>query len=76
MFVAATIESDRVKLYKNGSNIIDSNITWNGKTNGTPIIGTYEDGGYHIDGKQDDIRLYNRAFTQSEIQNIYDATRP
>jgi len=38
MFVAATIESDRVKLYKNGSNIIDSNITWNGKTNGTPIV--------------------------------------
>lgn len=71
--------------YYNGVNVADTNIVeYHGASNVYPLIigrhfrysngsGGYE---YPFSGKIDDIRIYSRALSESEIQELYNADRP
>jgi len=50
----------------------DSGSTAIGNGTGTIDIGRYSSG-YYFNGKIDDVRLYSRALSDSEVQAIYDA---
>jgi len=39
-------------------------------------IGYYQGGGDSLTGQIDDVRIYNRALTSSEISDIFNATKP
>ncbi len=39
---------------------------------GTSFIGTFGGGGYNFNGKIDDVRIYNRALSPSEVTRLYD----
>ena len=68
---------DRIKVYIN-SNLVDSSILipnlgfWTGWIN-TASIGAYNCSSSFYNGKLDDIAIYNRALTQSEITALYNS---
>lgn len=73
----AGINSDpRNFLYINGALIGDSDTpvgSWDDITSDRIYIGQRGNGSKDVDGRLDDIRLYNRALTASEVQEIYNA---
>jgi len=40
------------------------------------LVGKFEGGSEHINGKVDDVRIYDQALTANQITRLYNATRP
>jgi hypothetical protein len=78
--VAITFNSQTVKLYING--VLENVITTNGsniQTNNNPlIIGASNNfhPNYFTKGSMDEIRIYNRALSDTEILAVYNNTIP
>lgn len=45
-------------------------------SNDTLTVGTRESGNYGYDGKLDEVRIYDRGLTDSEVQSLYQYTGP
>ena len=63
-------------LYINGTLIGDSDTpsgSWDSITSDRIYIAQRGNGSKYVDGRLDDIRLYNRALTASEVQQVYAA---
>jgi hypothetical protein len=73
--IAQTANSSTGTAYVNGSDIgtvsIQSRVL-----SGTNTIGGRNGGDQYVDGFIDDVRIYNRELTPSEISDIYNATKP
>ncbi len=72
--VAATWDGSETKLYVNG--VLDGThpVDWVGKANTAPLnIGQRGQGDDFFDGLIDEVEIYNRALSASEIQAIFEA---
>ena len=72
--VAIIFNSGNIKFYHNGESIssINSTITSLYKTNGSLYIGTRTPANNALDGILDEILIYNRALSATEIQKLAD----
>ena len=67
--VAATYDGSQLRLYLNGALVASTAVTGSYQVNGNPLwIGGNAVYGEHFQGKLDELRIYNRALTQAEIQ--------
>jgi len=71
-------DGSAVKLYVNGNFDAEANAPSPPLDSGTGSvwIGRLAQGGYNVNGKIDDVRVYDRALSESEITNIYQKTKP
>ena len=71
-FVAATFDSGSAKLYINGL-LEDQNTSSISipNTNADFMIGSFSDGRAPFHGKIDDVRIYSRALSATEVQQLY-----
>jgi len=68
-------QGDRWELYANGV-LVNTGASVNPNTPDTSfVIGTNGGGGNFFDGKVDDVRIYNRALSATEIKQLYNAGR-
>ena len=77
-YVAITFENQSVKYYVNGSSVGSSSITKTSITYNAdnPVyIGKNASGSEPFEGRLGNIKVYNRALTESEIQQNFIATR-
>lgn len=68
----ATYDGSMLKLYKNG--ILDASVAATGNiasAEGELWLGS-DHYGHYLNGVLDEVRIYNRALTDAEIQGIYD----
>ena len=77
---ASTFNANQFKVYVNG--VLLSAVAINGNSatipntgSGTVAIGRHEAWGSYFKGKLDDIRIYNRALSDAEVQSIYTIER-
>jgi hypothetical protein len=75
--VTALFDGLNFEIYLNG--VLNGNTTWGGRILATTIdlaIGQHLPGqnGFNFKGVLDDIRIFNRALTQTEIQDLYNET--
>ncbi|MBK9936507.1 MAG: hypothetical protein IPP61_18885 [Cytophagaceae bacterium] len=76
------IQSSILKLYKNGalinSKVVNSPIDYNVMNSNSIRLGVVPPGeGYFpLNGSLDDLRIYNRALSDSEVQSLYNAEKP
>lgn len=75
-YLAMTYDGSRMKAYVNGVNEVD--VAQTGSINydtSNIIIGAmaYSPAGYYFNGIIDEVKIYNRALSLSEIQNLYNA---
>ncbi|MBF0239712.1 MAG: hypothetical protein HQM12_18585 [SAR324 cluster bacterium] len=72
-FIVVTVNSSRVsRIYANGSLVQEtSNYQYNGRTPGVLSIGNFGTYQEMFQGKMDDIRIFNRALSESEIATLY-----
>ena len=76
--IVGTYDGSRTKGYINGELVYD--VAQSGTVNdGTWYCGVYggavNDGTHNWEGEMSQLRMYNRALTQQEIQDIYNANR-
>jgi hypothetical protein len=70
--VIGTFDGATAKLYIDGAQVASETFTAPPNTNYPLYIGRYYGGtGYGWNGVIDEVRLYNRALTSTEISNIY-----
>ncbi len=79
--VVATWKSgDTKKVYINGQLVTNWPTVWNGNikyTSDTGMeIGRQPDAGRYFNGAIDDLRIYNRALSDSEVQQLYSGASP
>ena len=75
--VAATYDGSAMRLYVDGT--LDASLTGladdgPGSNSDLTIGAKYPGGGYGIDGDMDDVRIYNRALSGTEISTLYAYT--
>ena len=71
----ATWDGSVIQLYKNGIHIEESDTDFSGIINSMVAnlnIGVLGDGTRYFSGMMDDIRIYNRALSASEVQGLYN----
>ena len=67
--VAASYDGSQLRLYVNGALVASTAVTGSYQVNTNPLwIGGNAVYGEHFQGKLDELRIYNRALTQAEIQ--------
>ena len=72
--VAATYDGTTVKGYVNGSQVLTQAVALNLSTRNADIyFGAYANGTSPLDGKVDELSIYNRALSATEVQAIYQA---
>jgi hypothetical protein len=75
--VALTVKSGLMKVYENGNQISSNSSTYKYITGTTEIrVGSGYDSKRFFNGKIDDIFIYNRALSDAEIQQLYNAGPP
>ena len=69
---------DNVRIYSNGSNMVERTVfpINDISPTGDLIIGKRGGDVNYFGGKIDDVRIYNRALTESEIQELYNEVSP
>jgi Concanavalin A-like lectin/glucanases superfamily/Calx-beta domain/Right handed beta helix region len=74
--IALTYESGTRVIYING--VVDNSNTHSGTLNidGSPTLLGAHESGEHFSGYLDDVRVYNRALSSTEIQALYTAEPP
>lgn len=70
-FVAMTYDGSRVTLYYNGEIIKTEDVTGHIVANNIPLLIGASERVEFFGGSIDDIRIYNRALSEEEIQEIY-----
>jgi len=75
---AVTYDGTTAKLYLNGALEDSKSASMNMNTNSRVTIGRYQNPKYnninfHFDGLIDEVEIFNRALSDSEIQDIFDA---
>jgi hypothetical protein len=74
--VTVTSNGSTIRLYKNGAEVSNAPVAGSiTASSGTLQIGASQFGEY-FNGKLDDVRIYNRALSVSEIQSIYNQATP
>jgi hypothetical protein len=77
--LAATWDGNTVRTYKNGQ-LLPNSYSFTGiLTNSSDIIGIGVNSAWnstHFDGLIDEVRIYNNALTQSEIQSVMAVPEP
>lgn len=80
VFVGMTYDGSYVKTYINGSLQKSYSVTGLIYQNNLPLrIGArqfHNDGGAFLNGAIDEVRIYNRALSNDEIQGLYDLVAP
>jgi hypothetical protein len=66
--IAKTFDGVTMKVYLNAGVSPDCSISASGNTPGAIRVGDYSGGGYALNGKVDDVRIYNYARTQPQIE--------
>lgn len=67
--LASTYDGVTLRMYRNGNNVFSRKVTGTVKqSNGVLQIGGNKVWGEYFNGHLDDVRIYNRALTQLEIQ--------
>ena len=75
--VAATLENNVMKIYINGTEVSSKTTTVTPSTNNLPLlIGTAQQKNAYFKGKIDDVRIYNRALSVTEIEALYNQSAP
>jgi uncharacterized protein (TIGR03790 family) len=69
--VTATYNGSTATLYLDGTVVASDTFTAPSATNFPLYVGRYYGGGYGWNGSVDDVRLYNRALTATEVTAIY-----
>jgi hypothetical protein len=72
-FFALTFDGNSRRIYQNGQLVVSQTATGSlTLTNSDIYIGEYDQGGdYYFDGTLDDIRIFDRALLQAEINTLY-----
>lgn len=70
-FVAVLDDNNSITLYEDGSEVGTTSIG-SRDLGGTFRVGERSDGGNHFDGPIDDVRVYNKALSSSEVSNLYN----
>ncbi len=73
-FVAAVWDSSSVSLYVNGSLTSATSTTGSGNSSTVTNIGA-ENTSRQFNGSIDDVRIYNRALSAEDIQDLYNETQ-
>jgi hypothetical protein len=72
-FIAATYDGATAKLYLNGNLIGSTALTGNLVSNTNPLkIGMNQSNGNNINGRIDDLKIYLRALSQTEVTYLYE----
>lgn len=72
-----TLSSNQIKFYINGINVGNATKTTDIATDTSNLtIGDQEAGGRVFDGWIDDLRIYNRGLSASEVANLYYGSEP
>jgi len=75
--VAATVTNSNLELFIDGTSEDTDSHSLGSIDNGSDYqTGDNPSGTYDGHGRVDDLRLYDTVLTQSEIEDIYDATKP
>ncbi len=69
-----SVDSGTMKLYKDGS-LISTATGVSTHASGNSYIGAYDQHPYGMIGLYDDVRLYNRVLSDSEIRRLYEMAR-
>jgi len=72
-YIVATYDGSNIRMYKNGA--LSTTVAYStsiATSTNSLYIGNYWDGNYPFYGIIDDVRIYNRALSQSEIQAYYE----
>jgi len=69
-FVAMTYDGSNLKAYIDGQQTSNQSVSGALTTGGSTNIGVY-DSTYYTNGSIDEVRIYDRALTESEIQLLY-----
>jgi len=72
-FLTFTYDGSRMKMYKNGTLVTQKSGTLDFTTSNSRdlFFGRYSSFWYPLDGVLDDMRMYNRALTETEVQKLY-----
>ena len=76
--IMATYDGSNLRLYIDGREVPESPTAVSRTidvSSGPARIGDYIGGGYNADGTIDEVRIYDRALSTSEIQAIYNRTK-
>ena len=72
--LTATFNGKEARLYENGELLKKQNCTGAiGASLGELYIGVEEDGDLFFKGNMDDLRIYNRALSSNEVEDLYEA---
>jgi type II secretory pathway pseudopilin PulG len=75
-YAAVAVSGNSVRVYVNGVLDGSGTLAWtNGANDIIYIGGVQASSGYYLNGLMDDVRVYNRALSDAEIQSIYNATK-
>jgi len=72
--LVATWDGAKMKIYKNGVHISSADKNFSGSINSLSAnlnIGRHTDGTRYFDGKIDELRIYKRALSPTEVQILY-----
>jgi hypothetical protein len=77
-YITLSNDGSTSKFYLNGALVYSENVTGSITTNTSDLIlGRCLTGSlYPLDGKLDDVRIYNRALSDGEVQALYTAEKP
>jgi hypothetical protein len=77
-YITLSNDGTTSKIYVNGTIVKSENVTGSITTNTSDIIlGRCLTGSlYPLDGKLDDVRIYNRALSDAEVTALYNAEKP
>jgi hypothetical protein len=73
-FICVTISDNEGKLYMNGTLIGEGNCSWRSYSTGQSLLIGLSISGLveYANGCIDDVRIYNRALTDNEVQSLYN----
>ena len=73
--LVGTYNGSTIRLYWNGTEIDNTSHTGLIRTNDQKLsIGAYSNGSEYFSGSIDDVRIYNRALTATDVNNLYKDT--
>ncbi len=71
-FIAYTADATRERLYVNGQIVADEPVEYGGMSNSNALyIGGSGGGGEQVDGRMDEVAMWQRTLSQTEIENMY-----
>jgi len=77
-FFTCVYDGTNLTAYQNGipGTTVQPNLSPPSSSNESIAIGRYGDGSYYFSGFIDEVRIYNRALSESEIERLYKLSQP